>query len=63
MNKTKYIVPVSNFYIELAFKLGDFIYSPSFEFLQKGYEEVSTVVSISLCNLQGTCHVPFYLDQ
>lgn len=35
MNKTKYIVPVSNFFIELAFKLGDFIYSPSFEFFYK----------------------------
>jgi hypothetical protein len=42
MNKTNYIVPVANFFIESAFKLGDFIFSPSFEFLQNGYEEVST---------------------
>ena len=41
MNKTKYLVPVANFFIESPFKLGDYTFSPCFELLQNNYEENS----------------------
>lgn len=45
LGKTVYIVPVANFAIEKAFKLGDTIFSPAYEFLQNDKDSYTNTLS------------------